>query len=253
MSVAIVTGASSGLGREFVEATIDECPDISEIWLVARRKERLDRIAAAHPERRFRILDVDLATTEGLDALARALDESKPVISLLINNAGVGGTGRFGDVELSKAEKMVRLNALAPVVLTRAALPYLHRGSAILNVCSVAGFAPLQNMVTYSSTKAFLLMFSMGLRAELRTVGINVLALSPGNMRTEMFENPKDPSAGTGAIQLLPFLDVPRVARRAIRLARSGRGAYTPRVLYKAYRVLSKLVPHAVIARLGKA
>lgn len=252
MSVAIITGASSGLGEEFVRAVIDERPDIEELWLIARRKDRLEEIVKSYPQRKFKILSVDLSAVDEIKAIEFTLSAEKPDIRLLINNAGMVASNSFRSLDLQMQEKMISLNSIAPTALIHFALPYMKSGSAIINVCSVAGFAPTPDMLVYSSTKAYLYNFTKGLRAELRQDGIHVLALCPGNMRTEMFTMPAAPCEHKSIVNLLPFLNIKKVMRRALRLARRNRGVYTPHLFYKCYRLIAKIIPHEVLVYFSK-
>lgn len=248
-TIAIITGASSGLGREYVRAVAEKMPDLGEIWLVARRRERLIALAETIPGQRFRILPYDLTVAASFRKFRGLLAREQPDVRLLINDAGMIRTGDVAALPAADQEKTVQLNALAPTLLTRMALPYMHRGASIINVTSIGGFTPSPNMVVYSASKAYLLSYSKGLHAELRRRGIHVLALAPGNMRTSMFESPEDPGSRTGfsVVNLLPFLDLPTVTRRSLTIARWGWSVYTPRLFYKAYRVVTALVPDVLL------
>lgn len=248
MPIAIITGAFSGLGAQWVETVISEAPAITEIWLVARRRERLESIAAAHPERTFHCVAVDLSSEEGIAALAAELEREEPHVALLINNAGVIHPGDFSDADPAALRAQVLLDAAAPVGVSRACLPHMRSGSVIINVGSVSGFAPVRNQVVYAASKSFVYELSLGLRAELARDGINVLVLCPGNMLTEMNTGPTE-AGGVG--ERLPYLDLPRITKEALRLARAGRAVYTPHPVYKGYRLLAKLAPYQLVARLA--
>lgn len=245
--VALVTGASSGLGRAFAEAVLRDRPDMQELWVVARRLERLQELAREHPDRTVRCIAADLADERGLLAVDDELRRRQPSLALLVNNAGIEGDGRFWEVEKDRMKAMMRLNAEAPMTLCYLAIPYMKRGAQIINVSSTAGFCPLPAMTEYSATKAFLTTLTEGLRAELRPLGINALALCPGNMDTEMnpAERPVGGDSGTQSSRL-PFVSCELIARRALERSSAGRGFYTPGAFYKAYRLAMKLVPHNV-------
>lgn len=247
MDIAIITGASSGLGHEYVRAVADKMPNLDEIWIIARRKERLVELAQSIPGQRFRILPYDLTDMASFRKLRGILAKEKPNVRLLVNDAGYLCHGSLTEVPIEKQQQMIALNAVAPVMLVNAVLPYVHRGDTILNIASVAGFSPSANMVVYSATKSFLLFYTKGLHAELRDQGIHVLALAPGNMRTALYSS-GDPSGRKSIVEFLPFLNVPQVTRRSLTIAQWGWMVYTPMLFYKAYRVLAALVPDAVLS-----
>ncbi|HGF7254077.1 TPA: SDR family NAD(P)-dependent oxidoreductase [Enterococcus faecium] len=203
------------------------------------------------PQKKIKLLPLDLTQEDNYAIFNRELEANRPNIKLLVNNAGLVASNSFSKISLERQESMIRLNALTPVILTHMTLPFMEKGSQIINICSVAGFAPTPNMLTYSSTKAFLYNFSKGLHAELREKGINVLAMSPGNMKTELFSSPDMPK-GKSIVNLLPFLDMKKISRRALQLSAKGKMEYTPHFVYKSYHVLAKLLPSKVIMMFSK-
>lgn len=215
MTIAIITGASSGLGREYVRAVAEMMTMLDEIWLIARRK------------------------MQGL--LAR----EKPQVRLLINDAGAMHTGPVAAMPIADQLELIALHAVAPTVLARLVLPYMARGAAIINVTSIGAFTPSPNMVVYSASKAYLLAYTKGLHAELRCQGIHVLALAPGLMRTGQFSSTA-PSRFNMAAHL-PLLNMAKVARRSLTLVQRGRMVYTPHPFYKAFRLAAALIPDALL------
>jgi short-subunit dehydrogenase len=177
--VAVVTGASAGLGAEFARQLRERG---YELIVVARRA---DRLAAIDGERWV----ADLSVESELERLAAHL-ESRDDIALLVNNAGFGTQGRFAETALDAQMAMHRLHVLATVRLTRAVLPaMLRRGSgAVINVSSVAGFARSANNVSYCATKAWMNAFSEGLWLELQGTGVTVQALCPGFTYTDFHD-----------------------------------------------------------------
>ncbi len=251
MTIAIITGASSGLGRAFFDNLPAACPDVEEVWLVARRADRLEAMAAASPIP-VRVLALDLTDTAAYAALETALAETRPAVRLLVNNAGVGELDNMIDSDVATQCRMVDLNCRALTAVTTLVLPYMARGTGrIIQIASIASFVPNARMTVYSSTKAFVLSLSKGLREELRPLGIGVLAVCPGPMATEFLEvaNIGDRSP---TFRRLPYADPDRVARRALQRSNKGKGMYTPLLLFKVYRVLAKLLPHSVMMKLCK-
>ena len=179
MKIAVITGASSGLGREYAFAAARRYADIDELWLIARREENL-RQTAEQISKRVRIIPLDITKEESVKTYISMLEEEKPEIALLINNAGFGKLGDFDKLSYEDNGGMVRLNCEALTVMTSVSLPYMKNGGEIVNTCSIAAFAPNTRMAVYCSTKAYVLSLSKALRSELRPRGINVLAVCPG-------------------------------------------------------------------------
>lgn len=197
-TIALVTGASSGLGREFCRQLASHC-DV--IIAVARRAERLaelaDELAGAAE---VHAVVADLATVEGV---ARTLDtmRQKGPVNILVNNAGFSPYGRFADVSIELQRGMLELHCDASISLCRAAIPFMRDagGGFIVNVSSLGAFLPGPGLSVYGATKAFLNYFTQCLHAELAATGIEVQALCPGLVRTEIHEPMKaqgfDPDA----------------------------------------------------------
>jgi len=193
-SLAVVTGASSGIGVEFSKALARQG---HSLLLVARRRERLEQLAAELESRYGTAVDIlvgDLATDEGCRALERRL-ENDPAVALLVNNAGFGSLGRFFDIPVEGQDQMHRLHVLATMRLMHAALPgMIERGQgAIINVASVAGFLQTVGNVSYCATKAWMNSFTEGVWLELKAAGspVRVQALCPGYTRSEFHDTLK--------------------------------------------------------------
>lgn len=179
--VALVTGASSGIGEEFARALSARG---DEVVLVARRVERLERLAGELPGKAH-VVPCDLATEA--DALAERIRELGLQVDLLVNNAGFGTYGRFLDTDPAADAGQVRVNCEAVVTLTHAFLPAMvERGrGGIITVASTAGMQPLPYEAVYSATKAFARAFTAALAEELRGTGVRVLTVNPGPVTTE--------------------------------------------------------------------
>ncbi|MDQ4132083.1 MAG: SDR family oxidoreductase, partial [Actinomycetota bacterium] len=187
---ALVTGASSGIGRTFAEHLAKRGCDLV---LVARRADRLEQLAGdlrAGHGRRIEVLAADLTEPEQLALVEERLATGQPAVDLLVNNAGFGTQGAFVSLPLETEERMIRLHVLAPVRLTRAALPpMIERGrGAVLNVSSIAGLQPLPYNATYAATKSYLTTFSLSVHEEVRDQGVQVMALMPGFTHTEFHD-----------------------------------------------------------------
>lgn len=247
MRIAIITGASSGLGYEYVKEVIAQFPELDEYWLIARRLGRLELIRNEFPEKKLRLCPLDLTKEESYAEYAAMLREKDPTVKVLINNAGFGKLGRFTDIPMNEQLNMIDLNNRALTAITAITLPYMRRRSLILNVCSIAAFAPNPRMTVYSSTKAFVMSFSRALRFELKDRGINVTAVCPGPMKTEFLPVAGIEKGSSPAFDKLPYCHPDSVASNSLAKAKTGAAVYTDLGFYRFYRVLSKILPHELV------
>ena len=246
--IAVVTGASSGMGREAAVQLADQFGWLDEIWLIARREERLLRLRKELPCP-SRIFELDLTKQTALSALSSALEEEQPRIVFLVNAAGYGKIGRVGEVSLSEEMGMPDLNCAALTGVTHLALPYMGANSRILQFASSAAFLPQPGFAVYAATKAFVLSYSRALGEEVKKRGIYVTAVCPGPVKTEFF----DIAQTTGSIPLykvLAMADPKKVVRLAIRdsVMKKSVSVYGP--LMKLFRLASKALPHSFLLSL---
>ncbi len=251
MKIAVVTGASSGLGEEYVKRIVRQMPQIEEIWVIARRLEKLEALALKFKKQRIRCLPFDLTQSESYTKYREILDKEKPEISLLINNAGCGKLGLLIDAVCEEQTHMVDLNCRALTAITVQSLPYMERGSGIVNVCSIASYSPTPRMTVYSATKSYVAAFSKSLGEELRPHGITVLTVCPGPMATDFLDT-ADITGRSRTFETLPYCHPETVARQSIKRLLKGKTWYTNRFIYKVYRVLGKLLPHSLTMKFSK-
>ncbi len=248
MKIAIITGASSGLGEEFARQAAAEFPEIDCFWLIARRESRLRALAETLEGKQTVILPLDLCTESAVDVLAERLREEGPEVALLINNAGCGYLGNVGETERGLQRRMTELNVTALTAVTETALPYMTAGSRMVNVSSIASFCPNPRMTAYSATKAYVSHFTRGLSEELKGKGISVTAVCPGPMKTE-FLDVGGITGNSETFRRLPACDPKKVVAGTLRAAKAGRVFYTPTGFYKFYRVLAKLLPQCLMVK----
>ena len=253
MGIAIITGASSGLGAEYIKAAVEIFPEIKTFWLIARRRERMEEIAANFPEKEFKILPTDLSDAENLKSLNELLQSEKPDISLLINCSGFVLMGDTDSTDYTRQISMVDVNCRALTALAAMSIPYMAKGSLMVNIASIAAFVPIAGMNVYAATKSYVLSFSKGLRRELKKKGINVLAVCPGPMNTEFFGvagiSVEAIANRSNLLTALPWVNPQKATRRSLKLGKRGRGVYTPRLIYKLYRVIAALIPHNIFMK----
>ena len=251
MKTAIITGASSGLGREFARQLTEVFPEIECCWLIARREDRLEEIAREMVGVETVCLPLDLCDSMSFTTLQEKLAAEKPEAAILINNAGCGYLGRMGETETVVQTRMVDLNVRAMTAVTNLVIPYMPAGGRILNTSSIASFCPTPRMTVYGASKAYVSSFTVGLSEELKRKNITVTAVCPGPMKTE-FLDVGGITGNSRMFEMLPYCDQVRVAGGALRAARAGRTIYTPRLFYKTYRLLAKLMPSEVLVKMVK-
>ncbi len=183
MRIAVVTGASAGIGREFVRA-IDREGAFEEIWVIARRAERLEELKqdCATP---LRPVVLDLTAEESVTRYRELLEKEQPEIGLLVNAAGCGVFGPFAEKELDKLLASARLNSLTLTAMCHVSLPYMKAGSAIVNMGSNSAWQPVPWQAVYGASKSYVLSLSRALWRELKPRGIHVMCVCPGWVKTE--------------------------------------------------------------------
>lgn len=251
MKIALLTGASSGLGCAYAKYIGEIFPEINEVWALARRKERLNELAACISSPRIIPVECDLTNASNIAALSMKLQTEKPEILLLVNNAGCGFHGEFASSDMEEQLRCVQLNISALTQVTRIALDYMPNGGRILNTSSIASFAPNANMAVYSASKAYVSFFSRALNEELRSSGRSSTAVCPAPMKTE-FLSIGHIEGNSRTFELLPYCDVDKVARGALKAARKRRSTHTPRFFYKFYCLLAHILPDGITIKLGR-
>jgi short-subunit dehydrogenase len=185
MNIAIVTGASSGMGREFV-LQLSQYVQVDEIWVIARRSAALESLKS-EVSVKIRPIVLDLCDSNSFDTVAQLLQNEKPNIQLLVNAAGFGKFGAYHKVSLNDEKRMIDLNCTALVLMTRLCIPYMRPGSHILQLDSLSAFQPVPYITTYGATKSFVLSYSRAMNRELRSKNIRMMAMNPGWVKTEFF------------------------------------------------------------------
>ena len=251
MKIAIVTGASAGLGREIVRQMGAVFPEIEQYWLIARRQNRLKELTASLPEGRGVCLPMDLCDPMSFITLQEKLAAERPEVALLVNSAGCGYLGSIGEAETSAQTRMIDLNLRALTAITNIVVPFMVPGSRILNVSSIAAFCPTPRMTVYSAGKSYVSAFTVGIAEELRSKGITATAVCPAPMQTEFLEIGRI-AGNSRMFEMLPYCDQVQVAGGALRAARAGRTIYTPKLFYKLYRLVAKITPVKLMVKFTK-
>ena len=259
-NIIIVTGASSGMGKEFVKQIDQRFPKVDEIWLIARRKEVLKELAKAS-NHVCRILAYDLCEKQAQNAIKNLLETEQPQIEMLVNSAGYGILGPFYQGEEakdngnSKTEDsawmkeqtgMVSLNCEALTAMTYLCIPYMKKGGRIIQLASSAAFLPQPKFAVYAATKSYVLSFSRALNEELRNRQIHVTAVCPGPVNTEFFDR-AEKGSDTLFIKKIVMAKPERVVSKALLDARNKKDVSVYSLPIQAFYVASKLLPHKLM------
>ena len=237
--IAVVTGASSGLGKEFVKLLSRE-QGIREIWLVARSKDKLDEMVQKSGGR-MNAVPLDLSVHENIQKLGEILKAEDVSVRYLVNNAGYGKFGSYSDLSAEQSRNMIDLNISGVVETGLVCLPFMSRGSRILNIASLASTTAMPYLNIYAATKAFVRNYSRALNIELKPRGISVTAVCPGWMDTGFIANAQTGSEHTPTVfAAITKPDV--VAAKALRDAKRGRDlsvyGFFPKLTYAGAKFL---------------
>ncbi len=245
---ALITGASSGFGREFARQL---APFAGTLIFVARRLDRLEELKAelTRPGLAIHCHAVDLADEAQTEKFLTALAASGNRVSLLINNAGVGDHGLFEESEWRRVKAMLDVNVTALTRLTHALLPDLVRArrGAILNVSSIASLIPVPKLTVYAATKAYVTSFTEGIRAEVRGTGVSVTAVCPGPVDTEFFDIAERPNGEPAPAPDIMKIAPARAVREALDAVARDRARVIPGWIVWAMMTITAFVPIFVL------
>ena len=245
MRIAIVTGASSGMGCEFVKQ-VSKKEKFDEIWVIARRKEALESLKK-EVKAKIRPITLDLQNPESFETYKKLLAEEKPEVALLANIAGYGKFGKYDEISLEDCLGMIDLNCKALVAMSQLTIPYMKRGSKILQLDSLSAFQPVPYLNVYGSSKSFVLSYSRALNRELKTKGIRVMSVNPGWVKTEFFDHATK-SSNDAITYYNVMYDAKDVIKTAIRdLYHTKKDVSIHGFQIKAQVLLVKLLPHKIV------
>ncbi|MBP5491952.1 MAG: SDR family NAD(P)-dependent oxidoreductase [Clostridiales bacterium] len=262
MNIAIITGASSGMGEEFTKRLVADIgkytfPSIDEIWLVARSEKKLNELVSSLPSDKLRAVPLDLTDRAALSAFSEKLQQVDPGISLLINCAGMGKSGAFATQTLSDVDMTLDLNCTSLTELTHICLPYMkklgatlpkRKGPCIMNIASSAGFLPQPNFALYAASKAMVISLSRAINQELASSNISVTCICPGPCDTNFIKVSKnDPQATFTGFKAKFVTSVEKLIPASLKATSARKSMLVFGMGQKALHLASKIVPTNVI------
>lgn len=256
MKIAVVTGASSGIGREFVRQIAYKYRTIDEIWVLARRVERLNElkreIISEELNVKIRVIGCDITNQSELLIYRNLLKEKHAKVRILVNAAGYGMIGPFDGLSEQENLGMCELNCVALTRFTYINLKYMDKnGSNIINIASSAAFIPQPDFAVYAASKSYVLSFSRALNRELRNTGITVTSVCPGPVSTEFFDIAETHNS-VKVYKKLFRVEAPKVVELALRDAYHKKEVSVYGISMKALMLISKLVPHSICMKFIK-
>jgi len=247
MNIIVITGASSGIGKEFVRQMDEHFHNIDEFWLIARSKERLQELSNTmnHPAR---ILAMDVTKDAQLERLEDTLQEHNAIVRMLINCAGYGLMGAVEKQEREGMLGMIRLNCEALTNITHRLIPYMRQNSRIIQLASSAAFLPQVDFAVYAATKSYVLSFSRALGEELREKGIYVTSVCPGPVDTPFFDIAEQ-NGSTLAIKKYTMVNADRVVEKALKDSYNKKSTSVCSFPIQVFELVAKLLPHDEILK----
>lgn len=240
--IIIVTGASSGIGQEFAFQLDQIMHNMDEIWLIARRKERLLELAKLL-DIPARVIAMDVTKEQDILTFRKLLKTEKVSVCMLVNCAGFGLMGRFDTLNIEEQTAMLEVNCKALTRLTYECVPYMCRNGRIIQLASSAAFVPQKNFAIYAATKSYVLSFSRSIREELKEKSIWVTAVCPGPVETEFFDI-AEKYGSTLAVKKLTLVSPQRVVKAALLDSYDRKALSVCSFPIKAFGIISKFIPH---------
>ena len=244
--IVILTGATGGLGREFLKQLLKE--EVDEVWSIARNSQKLLELQKEYGHKVIPV-SADLSDIKGIQQIKELLQEKKPLVAYLINNAGSAKMGKYSDFSIEEIDRTVNLNCKAPVMLTQLCIPYMGKGSKILNISSASAFQPNPYINLYAASKAFGKNYSRALNVELEGTGITSMAVCPGWVDTELLLK----EINGKKVRYPGLVTAERVVRQAIRDAKKGKDMSVCSLYVKCQHLNVKLLPQRLVMKIWMA
>ncbi len=240
--IAVITGATGGIGKEFVKQMYHY--DADEIWAVGRNQEKLGQLQKEFGSKIVAI-SADLSKPQGIQTIEDALAKETVQVMYLVNNAGIARMGASNDFSMEEIDTTINLNCKAVVKLCNICLPYMKKGSKIINISSASSFQPVPYINLYAATKAFVRSYSRSLNVELKQTGITVTAVCPGWVDTELL-----PKELNGKKVKYPGIVTPeQVVKKALKDVARGKDMSVCSSGIKMQHVAAKHWPQRVVMK----
>lgn len=243
--IAIITGASSGIGQEFAFQLDKMKGSLDEIWLIARRRERLEELSKVL-DVRSKVIAMDVTDERDIEMFRNMLAMEAVSVRMLVNCAGYGLMGRFDGISIDEQLGMLEVNCKALTRMTYDCIPYMCKNGRIIQLASSAAFVPQKNFAIYAATKSYVLSFSRALREELKEKAIWVTAVCPGPVETEFFDL-AEKYGSTLAVKKLTMVSPQKVVKDALRDSYHKKALSVCSFPMKAFGIMTKTVPHGWI------
>lgn len=245
--IAVITGASSGMGKEFVKQLDGK---FDEIWGIALERDKLLRVQE-EIKTKFIPLDMDLTKDESFSKYKEMLSQEDVSVDFLVNASGFGKFGRYDEINVDSSANMIDLNCKALLKMTELTLPYMQKGGRIANIASVAGFQPIPYIATYGATKAFVISYSRALNQELRTRGISITTICPFWTKTAFFDRAKKTNAKNEVVsKYVVMYDPKKVVAKGIKDTLKGRETSIYGFVARSQVRLVSLLPKKLVMKI---
>lgn len=243
MKIAVITGASSGIGAEFVSQIDKSCNDLEQIWAISRTVGETQ-----FPPTKAEIIRIplDLTKESAKQRLKETLKEEMPKIKILVNSAGFGKMGRFDSLSIELQRDMVECNVNGLMTMCHLCIPYMVKGGYIINMASAAAFLPQMRFAVYAASKAFVLSLSRALNYELRDRKISVTAVCPGPVKTPFFDIAEE-EGYTLFIKKFFMVKTEKVVSYALQCAKARRQTSVYGFFMKVMQLIGKIFPHRLV------
>ena len=246
--IIVVTGASSGLGKEFVKQ-IEVKENVDEIWVIARREDKLKQLQS-EVKTPLKIFTLDLSDQNAVETYANVLKKEKPSVKILFNCAGFGKFDHSEKIPLETQLNMIDLNCKAVVSMCAVTIPFMLDGARIVNVASCAAFQPIPYINVYAASKAFTLSYSRALNVELKYRKVSVTAVCPYWVKTEFFDRAINPDEKTVVINYGVMYKAEDVVKKAVRDAYKRKDVSAFGGVNRLQKLGAKILPHKLVMKI---
>ena len=252
-SICVITGASSGIGKEFFTQIVNDTTfTFDEIWVIARNREKLEGLSAL-TSIPVKAISLDLSLDAAYEEYRLLLEAEKPRVSLLINCSGFGKFESVEKIGYADNMNMIDLNVRATAALDMITLDYMEKGSGIINIASVAAYQPIPYIGTYGATKAFVLSFTRALSLEVKKRGIHVMAVCPFWTKTAFFDRAVKADNDPVVKKYVAMYDPRDIVRRAMRDYKKKKEVSLFGFATKLQLLAVKLLPASIVMRVWMA